>query len=115
MFIVAPMVLAFIVRTVVIRRRGEEWLKQKVIARIKPLTMIALLVMLTLIFVFQGQKIGSRPLHILLIAIPIVLQTSFNFTLCYFIGFAHSLMTSGTYSDFLLSVYTKNCYCFYYD
>jgi ACR3 family arsenite transporter len=87
LFIVAPLVIAAVVRVAVLRLRGEAFLRDKVVAPFKPLTIVALLAVLVLIFIFQGRTIAEKPLHILLLAVPIILQVLFNFVVTYFIGY----------------------------
>lgn len=87
LFIVAPMVIAATVRTVVIRCKGEAFLNERVVGPFKPLTIIALLLTLVLIFIFQGKTIGEKPLHIVLLAVPIILQTCLNFVITYGFGY----------------------------
>ena len=86
LFIAAPMLIAVLLRRYTIKHYGLPWLNSQ-IHRCKPITIIALLLMLTLIFIFQGQKIGDKPVHILMIAVPILIQSIFNFALCYYIGY----------------------------
>jgi ACR3 family arsenite transporter len=58
------------------------------VASFKPVTIAALLATLVLIFVFQGQRIGQKPLDIVLLAIPITIQCCLNFGIAYAAGFA---------------------------
>lgn len=87
LFIVAPLVLAVVTRSVVISKYGEQFLLDRVIAPIKPFTVLALLATLVLIFIFQGQTIGDKPLQIVLIAIPIIIQCVLNWAVCYYAGY----------------------------
>jgi len=59
----------------------------RVIAVFKPVTMAGLLATLVLIFMFQGQTIGAKPLHIVLIAVPLILQTFAIFGITYAVGY----------------------------
>eukprot|EP01112_Ceratiomyxa_fruticulosa_P021215 TRINITY_DN739_c0_g1_i2.p1 TRINITY_DN739_c0_g1~~TRINITY_DN739_c0_g1_i2.p1 ORF type:complete len:547 (-),score=67.59 TRINITY_DN739_c0_g1_i2:208-1848(-) len=86
LFILVPLIISSAVRSIVIKKYGEVQFN-RIVDKFKPVTIVALLAMLVLIFIFQGQKIGSKPLDIVLIAIPLLLQTSFNFVLCYGIGY----------------------------
>lgn len=87
LFIVAPLVISAFIRWVVIKYYGEKFLKEKIVNPFKPFTIVALLLTLVLIFIFQGQKIGDKPLQIVLIAIPIIIQCILNWAICYYIGF----------------------------
>lgn len=98
LFIAAPLLIACVLRIVIIQRYGEETLKS-LVDKFKPITIICLLLTLVLIFIFQGQKIAEKPLHILLIAIPIIIQCVMNFALAYGIGYylhiPHSRLAPG--------------------
>lgn len=83
-YVAIPLGLAIIVRRIVIRRKGTNWLEKKLIKPLEPVTQVGLLVTLILIFIFQGEKIVQFPLHILLIAVPLVLQTYLIFLIGYF-------------------------------
>jgi len=75
LFIVVPLVFASITRATVIKKRGLDYLNEKVIKKLDPITIIGLLLTLTIIFSLQADLIINNPLHILLIAIPLVIQT----------------------------------------
>jgi ACR3 family arsenite transporter len=68
------------------KTKGEIWFKDVFLAKLKPISISALLLTLVLLFAFQGQKIIDNPFHILLIAIPLTLQTYFIFFVSWFIG-----------------------------
>jgi len=87
LFIAAPLLLASVARAAVLRWRGEAFLRARVVEPFKPVAIAALLATLVLIFVFQGRVIGERPLHILLLAVPIALQCAGVFALCFALGF----------------------------
>lgn len=82
-FIVIPLVLGALIRQGVIRHLGKQWFEDTLLPRFAPLTIAALLVTLVLIFAFQADNILGKPLHVLLIAIPILLQVYFNASLAY--------------------------------
>ncbi len=85
-FVVVPLVGGVITQRILIKRRGEEWFKKDFLPRLKPVSIVALLVTLVLLFAFQGQNILNNPLIILLAAIPLVIQTYFIFFLAWFGG-----------------------------
>ncbi len=85
-FVVVPLVAGVITQRILIKRRGEEWFKKEFLPKLKPLSILALLVTLVLLFAFQGQNILSNPLIILLAAVPLVIQTYFIFFLAWFGG-----------------------------
>lgn len=86
LFIVAPLTMSIIVRTQALRHGGVERLN-RVIEYCKPVTTVGLLATLVLIFIYQGRTIGNKPLHILLIAIPLTVQTVAIFALTYYLGY----------------------------
>jgi ACR3 family arsenite transporter len=85
-FVVIPLVLGYISNVFIRKNKGEIWFKDVFLARLKPISMLALLTTLVLLFAFQGEKIVSNPLNILLIAIPLTLQTYFIFFVSWFGG-----------------------------
>jgi ACR3 family arsenite transporter len=85
-FVVVPLVAGVITQRILIKRRGNEWFKKEFLPKLKPVSIIALLVTLVLLFAFQGQNILNNPLIILLAAIPLVIQTYFIFFLAWFGG-----------------------------
>jgi arsenite transporter len=78
-FVVIPLVAGYITHKSLIKRHGEEWFTTVFLPKFKPVSIIALLVTLVLLFAFQGTTIIERPTIILLVAIPLVLQTYFIF------------------------------------
>jgi ACR3 family arsenite transporter len=82
-FIVIPLAAGVLLRAWLTRRRGREWFEKIFLARLGPVTVIALLATLVLIFAFQAENITGRYLHVLLIAVPILIQVYFNSTLAY--------------------------------
>ena len=85
-FIVIPLVVGSALRRWFIRKHGVEWFERELLPRFSPVTITALLATLVLIFAFQADNITSRYFHVVLIAIPILLQVYFNS------GLAYSLM-----------------------
>ncbi|MFO7942214.1 MAG: ACR3 family arsenite efflux transporter [Bacillota bacterium] len=83
LFIVVPLVSAYFVRRHLIRRRGEAWFRGVFLERTGKLTTYGLLATLVLLFSFQGEVILGNTLHILLIAVPLTLQTFFIFFFAY--------------------------------
>jgi ACR3 family arsenite transporter len=85
-FVVVPLLAGFITNKVLIRKKGAEWFKSKFLPKFKPVSIIALLTTLVLLFAFQGTNIIEKPLIILLIAIPLIIQTFFIFFIAWFGG-----------------------------
>jgi ACR3 family arsenite transporter len=81
LFIVIPLVLASVTRHLVIKNKGLDFLNQKVIPSFNPITIAGLLCTLIIIFSLQADLIISNPLHIVLIALPLTLQTFFIFAI----------------------------------
>ncbi len=73
-FVLIPMVLSIIVRHLVIKKHGIEYLYTQVISKFDKFTMVGLLLTLVLIFSYQGRAITANPLYIVLIAIPLIVQ-----------------------------------------
>ena len=82
-YVAIPLGLAMLTRQLVIRKKGITWFENHLIKKIEWVTPVGLLITLILIFVFQGDNIINYPLHILLIAIPLVLQTYLIFGIGY--------------------------------
>jgi ACR3 family arsenite transporter len=82
-FIVIPLALGVLFRNWFIRQRGRRWFEETLLPEFTPVTIVALLITLVLIFAFQADNILGRPLHVLLIAIPILFQVYFNASLAY--------------------------------
>ena len=83
LFIVIPLFLGALTRTVTIRSKGLAWFEEKFLPRLHPISVAALLVTLVIIFAFQADNITQKGLHVVLIAIPIIIQVYFNATLVY--------------------------------
>jgi len=82
-FIVIPLVLGSVSRVVLIRLKGARWFEERFVAFFHPITVLALLATLVLIFAFQADNITGRSLHVVLIAIPILIQVYLNSGLAY--------------------------------
>lgn len=82
-FIVIPLAAGWLSRAILIRAKGAPWFTGTFVATFKPVTMIALLATLVLIFAFQAENIVEHWFAVLLIAVPIVIQVYFNSGLAY--------------------------------
>lgn len=82
-FIVIPLVAGVLLRHGLVQRHGRQWFEQVCLPRFAPVTIVALLVTLVLIFAFQADNLLTKPAHVLLIAIPILLQVYLNAGLAY--------------------------------
>jgi arsenite transporter len=85
-FVVIPLAAGYISHKFLMRSMGETWFKSRFLPALKPVSIIALLSTLVLLFAFQGDKIIDNPFDILLIAIPLTIQTYFIFFMAWFIG-----------------------------
>ena len=82
-FILIPLTAGVILRRYFIRRRGAVWFEQVLLPRFAPVSMGALLATLVLIFGFQADNITQKFFHVVLIAVPILIQVYFNSSLTY--------------------------------
>ncbi|NOQ24011.1 MAG: ACR3 family arsenite efflux transporter [Bacteroidales bacterium] len=85
-FVVIPLLAGFITHKLLVRSKGEEWFKKVFLSKLKPVSILALLVTLVLLFAFQGVNILENPFIILLIAIPLIIQTYFIFFIAWIGG-----------------------------
>jgi arsenite transporter len=85
-FVVVPLVAGVITQRILLKSHGVDWFKQQFLPKLKPVSILALLITLVLLFAFQGQNIMNNPLIILLAAIPLVIQTYFIFFLAWYGG-----------------------------
>jgi ACR3 family arsenite transporter len=83
LFVVVPLAAGWLTRSRLVSRKGEAWFEKEFLPSFGPVTIIALLATLVIIFIFQGEIIISNPLHILLIAVPLTIQTYLIFTIAY--------------------------------
>ncbi len=83
LFVVIPLTAGIVTRINVIRNKGFEYFENKFLPKFDGVITIGLLLMLVLLFSFQGETILSNPLHILLIAIPLTIQTFLIFFIAY--------------------------------
>jgi len=86
LYLGVPFLAGFIVRHLFIRSKGEDWYVQNVIPRISPLTMIALLFTIVIMFSFKGRMILDIPLDVFRIAIPLVIYFALMFILSFILS-----------------------------
>ncbi|MFW6162320.1 MAG: ACR3 family arsenite efflux transporter [Planctomycetota bacterium] len=82
-YVALPLGAGYVSRKWFIRAKGEAWFREKFLHVLTPITIVALLVTLVLLFSFKGDVILSKPLTILWIAIPLFIQTNVIFWLAY--------------------------------
>ncbi len=85
-YVALPLVAGYLSRKWIISSKGERWFKDRFLHILTPVTIIALLITLVLLFSFKGDIILSNPLIILWIAIPLFIQTNLIFWLTYFLA-----------------------------
>ena len=83
LFVVIPLAAGILTRVVVTRRKGKDYLDRVFVHRFDRATTVGLLLTLVLIFASQAQVILANPLHIVLIAVPLIVQTFLIFFLAY--------------------------------
>jgi ACR3 family arsenite transporter len=82
-FVVIPLAAGSISRNLLIRWKGAEWFRTRFLSVFQPVTTIGLLLTLVAIFAFQAENVTTRAFHVVLIAIPILIQVYFNSGLTY--------------------------------
>lgn len=73
-FVAVPLVGGVLTRYTVIKRKGNEYFSRTFLPIFEPVTIVGLLATLVIIFTFQGNIIVKNPFHVLLIAVPLILQ-----------------------------------------
>jgi arsenite transporter len=87
-YVALPLVAGYLSRRLIIGAKGEQWFKEKFLHVLTPITIVALLATLVLLFSFKGEVILGNPLTILWIAIPLIIQTCVIFALGYGLALA---------------------------
>jgi ACR3 family arsenite transporter len=85
LFVVIPLVAGILTRTLMIKKKGEEYFTQKFVPKFDGITTVGLLLTLVIIFSFQGDAILNNPLHVLMIAVPLILQNVLTSAFAYFV------------------------------
>lgn len=85
-YVVVPLLAGFITSRTLIRSKGQLWFTAEFLQKLKPISVVALLMTLILLFAFQGGNILNNPLIIVFIAIPLTIQTYFIFFITWFTG-----------------------------
>jgi len=84
-YVALPLISGYFSRKWLINSKGLEWFNKKFLDRLTPVSIVALLITLILLFSFKGDIIISNPLTIIWIAIPLFIQTIFIFFIGYFL------------------------------
>lgn len=83
LFVVIPLAGGMLTRSLVVKKKGLDYFDNKFVKKFDSITPIGLLLTLVLVFSFQGETIIKNPLHIVLIAVPLILQTFLIFFITY--------------------------------
>jgi len=83
LFVVIPLALGFITRTLIIKNKGLDYFNNVFLKKFDNVTIIGLLLTLIILFSFQGDTILNNPVHIVLIAVPLIIQTFLIFGIAY--------------------------------
>lgn len=83
LFVVIPLVGGMLTRSLVVKKKGLDYFENTFLKKFDGITTLGLLLTLILVFAFQGETILNNPLHIVLIAIPLILQTFLIFGIAY--------------------------------
>jgi ACR3 family arsenite transporter len=86
LFVLVPLLAGYVTNRILIKRYGERWFKDRFLQAFRPVSITALLVTLVLLFAYQGKTILQNPLMIVLIAIPLLIQTYLIFFVAWFAG-----------------------------
>jgi ACR3 family arsenite transporter len=86
LFVLIPLVAGGLSRYILLRKRGEAWFMNVFLPALKPISILALLVTLVLLFAFQGKTMLAQPWHIAMIAVPLAIQTYLIFFLSWWAG-----------------------------
>ena len=83
LFVVLPLAAGWISRVLIVGKRGLDYFENVFIEKFNGVTTVGLLLTLIILFSFQGEIILGNPIHILLIAVPLVVQTYLIYTIAY--------------------------------
>jgi ACR3 family arsenite transporter len=78
-----PLVAGMYSRYWILKHKGKQWFERRFLKYLTPIAIAALLITLVLLFAFKGELIVNNPLHIVLIAVPLFIQTNFIFLISY--------------------------------
>lgn len=85
-FVVIPLVAGYLTHKILVKKKGIDWYTIRFLPKFKPVSISALLLTLILLFAYQGDRILNDPVVILLIAVPLIIQTYFIFFVAWYGG-----------------------------
>lgn len=83
LFIVVPLLAGYLSRVIIVKKKGLDYFENVYIKKFSNVTIVGLLLTLIILFSFQGETILNNPTHIVLIAIPLIIQTFLIFGVAY--------------------------------
>lgn len=83
LFVVIPLAGGMLTRSLVVKNKGLDYFENTFVKKFDGVTTIGLLLTLVMVFAFQGETIINNPLHIVLIAVPLIIQTFLIFFIAY--------------------------------
>lgn len=83
-FVLIPLLGGILTRVLIVKRKGLKYFEEKFLPKFDKFTISGLLLTLILLFMFQGEVIVNNPVHIILIAVPLTIQTFLIFSISYF-------------------------------
>jgi len=78
-----PLIAGMYSRYWILKHKGRQWFERRFLKYLSPVAIAALLITLVLLFAFKGELFVNNPLHIVLIAVPLFIQTNFIFLISY--------------------------------
>ncbi len=85
LFVVVPLVAGALTRYLMIKKKGLKYFNERFVTKFDSITTVGLLLTLVIIFSFQGDTILDNPFHVLLIAVPLILQNVITSAFAYFV------------------------------